>query len=52
MCVVLPNTECRNIAQAIFLAAMPLAGNPAFRQLYDATLDTFPAAFTSFLQYH
>ena len=44
MCVVLPNTECRNIAQAIFLAAMPLAGNPAFRQVYDATLDTFPAA--------
>ena len=31
-------------ALAISLAAMPLAGNPAFRQLYDTTLDTFPAA--------
>ena len=31
-------------ALAIFAAAMPLAGNPAFRQLYDATLDTIPAA--------
>ena len=31
-------------ALAIFAAAMPLAGNPAFRQLYDTTLDTFPAA--------
>ena len=31
-------------ALAILCAAMPLAGNPAFRQLYDSTLDTFPAA--------
>ena len=31
-------------ALPIFSAVMPLAGNPAFRQLYDATLDTFPAA--------
>ena len=31
-------------ALAIFAVAMPLAGNPAFRQVYNATLDTFPAA--------
>ena len=31
-------------ALAILCAAMPLIGNPAFRRLYDATLDTFPAA--------
>ena len=26
------------------LAIFAAAGNPAFRQVYDATLDTFPAA--------
>ena len=31
-------------ALAILAAAMPLIGNPAFRRLYDATLDNFPAA--------
>ena len=31
-------------ALAILAALMPIAGNPAFRQLYNHTLDTFPAA--------
>ena len=31
-------------ALAIFAALMPIAGGPAFRQLYNSTLDTFPAA--------
>merc|ERR1712241_933828 len=32
-------------ALAISLAVMPMLGNPAFRKLYNFTLDTFPAAF-------
>ena len=31
-------------ALAILSAVMPIAANPAFRQLYNQTLDTFPAA--------
>lgn len=31
-------------ALAIFAALMPLMSNPIFRQLYNHTLDTFPAA--------
>ncbi len=29
---------------AVFSAIVPIAGNPAFRQLYNATIGTFPAA--------
>ena len=29
---------------AVFSAVIPIAGNPAFRQLYNATIGTFPAA--------
>ena len=31
-------------ALAILAAIMPIIGNPAFRQLYNKTLDTFPSA--------
>ena len=31
-------------ALAILAAIMPIIGNPAFRQLYNETLETFPAA--------
>ncbi len=30
---------------ALFAATMPLASNPTFRELYEATIDTFPSAF-------
>ncbi len=29
---------------AVIAALAPVAGNPLFRQLYDATLDSFPGA--------
>ena len=32
-------------AVAFLAAVMPIASNGAFRGLYDATLETFPAAF-------
>ena len=32
-------------AVSMFSAVMPILSNPAFRGLYDLTLDTFPAAF-------
>ena len=31
-------------ALAISMAVMPMLGNPAFRKLYNSTLDTYPAA--------
>ncbi len=30
---------------ALFAATVPLASNPAFRELYDATIETYPSAF-------
>ena len=40
-------SEVQSVFSAIaFLSGlMPIASNPAFRQLYDRTLDTFPGAF-------
>ena len=43
-CVAKHETGKMFSALAILAALMPIAGNPAFRQLYKETLDTFPAA--------